>query len=148
MSASDRDFKRYDKPRRGKGGKFFEKGRQIDLNARDEIRALLGDQPRQRDLLIEYLHLIQDKFGHLSHQHLTALADDMRLGLTEVYEVATFYHHFDVVLEDDTPPPPLTVRVCDSLTCSMFGAQQLIEELQTAVDGNDLPGDIGVLGSR
>ena len=133
MSASDRDFKRYDKPRRSKGGKFFDKGRQIDVRALDEVRALLDDKPRRRDLLIEFLHLIQDSRGYLAHQHLAALAHEMRLALTEVYEVATFYHHFDVVLEDETPPPALTVRICDSLTCSMFGAQKLLADVQAAV---------------
>ncbi len=137
MSASDRDFKRYDKPRRGKGGKFFEKGRQLDPGALEDVRTLLGDRPRRRDLLIEHLHLIQDDRGHLPHRHLVALAHEMRLALTEVYEVATFYHHFDVVLEDETPPPATTVRVCDSLTCSLFGAERLIADLGGAV-GDDV----------
>ena len=74
----------------------------------DEVRALLGDRPRRRDLLIEHLHLIQDRYGHLSAAHLAALAEEMRLPQAEVYEVATFYAHFDVVKEGETPPPPLT----------------------------------------
>jgi len=106
------------------------KGRQVDPAALDEVRALLGDRPRQRDLLIEHLHLIQDTHHHLSARHLAALAMEMRLSLTEVYEVATFYAHFDVVMDDETPPPPLTIRVCDSLTCELMGAQQLLDELQ------------------
>ena len=84
---------------------------------------LLGDRPRRRDLLIEHLHLIQDRYGHLSAAHLAALAQEMKLALTEVYEVATFYAHFDVVKEGETPPPPVTVRVCDSLSCAMAGAR-------------------------
>ncbi len=92
------------------------KGRQVDLKALDEVIALLGDRPRRRDLLIEHLHLIQDQYRPLSAAHLAALAQEMRLALTEVYEVATFYAHFDVVKEG-APPPPVTVRVCDSLTC-------------------------------
>ena len=82
------------------------------------MRALLGDRPRRRDLLIEHLHLIQDRYGHLSAAHLAALAEEMRLAQAEVYEVATFYAHFDVVKEGETPPPPVTVRVCDSLSCA------------------------------
>ena len=105
------------------------KGRQIDPRALDEVRALLGDKPRRRDLLIEHLHLIQDAYGYLSAAHLAALAAEMKLAQTEVYEVATFYAHFDVVKEDETPPPPVTVRVCDSLSCAMAGAEKLLAEL-------------------
>jgi NADH:ubiquinone oxidoreductase subunit F (NADH-binding)/NADH:ubiquinone oxidoreductase subunit E len=105
------------------------KGRQIDLVALDEVRALLGERPRRRDLLIEHLHLIQDKHGYLSAAHLAALAAEMRLAQTEVYEVATFYAHFDVVKEGETPPPPVTVRVCDSLSCAMAGGEDLLERL-------------------
>ena len=105
------------------------KGRQIDLQALDEVRALLGDRPRRRDLLIEHLHLIQDEYGHLSAAHLAALAAEMKLAQTEVYEVATFYAHFDVVKEGETPPPPITVRVCDSLSCAMAGAEHLLATL-------------------
>src|SRR2546423_5609760 len=105
------------------------KGRQIDPAAADEVRALLGDQPRRRDLLIEHLHLIQDRYGYLSAAHLAALAAEMKLAQTEVYEVATFYAHFDVVKENETPPPPITVRVCDSLSCAMAGAEKLLATL-------------------
>jgi formate dehydrogenase len=105
------------------------KGRQIDPQVLDEVRALLGDRERRRDLLIEHLHLIQDRYGHLSAAHLAALAHEMQLALAEVYEVATFYAHFDVVKEGDTPPPPVTVRVCDSLSCAMAGGERLLQEL-------------------
>src|SRR5216683_6863616 len=105
------------------------KGRQVDPRALDEVRALLGDRSRRRDLLIEHLHLIQDRYGHLSAAHLAALAQEMKLAQTEVYEVATFYAHFDVVKEDEAPPPALTVRVCDSLSCAMAGAEHLLRTL-------------------
>ena len=105
------------------------KGRQVDPRALEEVRALLGERSRQRDLLIEHLHLIQDKYGYLSAAHLTALASEMKLALTEVYEVATFYAHFDVVKEGETPPPEITVRVCDSLSCAMAGGEKLLAEL-------------------
>src|SRR6476619_7456281 len=105
------------------------KGRQVDPRALAQVCALLGDRPRRRDLLIEHLHLIQDEYGYLSAAHLTALALEMKLALTEVYEVATFYSHFDVVKEGETPPPPVTVRVCDSLSCAMAGAEHLLQNL-------------------
>src|ERR1700716_1044183 len=105
------------------------KGRQVDPTALDEVCALLGDRERRRDLLIEHLHLIQDEYGYLSAAHLTALAMEMKLALTEVYEVATFYAHFDVVKEGEAPPPPVTVRVCDSLSCAMAGAEHLLRDL-------------------
>ncbi len=105
------------------------KGRQVDLQALDDVRALLGERPRRRDLLIEHLHLIQDRFGYLGAAHLAALAQEMKLALTEVYEVATFYAHFDVVKEGEPPPPAVTVRVCDSLSCAMAGAEHLLRDL-------------------
>src|SRR6267142_982445 len=105
------------------------KGRQVDPGALEEVRGLLGERSRRRDLLIEHLHLIQDAYGHLSASHLAALAQEMKLALTEVYEVATFYAHFDVVKEGETPPPPVTVRVCDSLSCAMAGAEKLLGAL-------------------
>ena len=111
------------------------KGRQVDPRALEELRALLGERSRQRDLLIEYLHLIQDRYGHLSAEHLAALAQEMRLALTEVYEVATFYAHFDVVKEGEVPPPAVTVRVCDSLSCAMAGAETLLRELPARLGG-------------
>src|SRR3954464_14890864 len=109
------------------------KGRQVDPAALSEVQELLGEGERRRDLLIEHLHLLQDNFGCLHARHLAALAEEMRLALVEVYEVASFYAHFDIVLEDETPPPPLTVRVCDSLTCEMFGAAELLDELQNRI---------------
>jgi formate dehydrogenase len=112
-----------------KKGKFGLKGRGVDPKARDEIRTLLGKEPRRRDLLIEHLHKIQDRYGHLSSAHVAALAEAMKLSQTEVYEVATFYHHFDVVKENETPPPALTVRVCDSLSCELAGAEKLLNGL-------------------
>jgi len=110
------------------------KGRPVDPEARREIVALLGDRPRRRDLLIEFLHLVQDAFGCISAAHVVALAEEMKLAMTEVYEVATFYHHFDVVKEGDAPPPPLTVRVCESLSCAMAGAGDVAASLQGLVD--------------
>src|ERR1700748_1647714 len=112
------------------------KGRQIDPAAAEEVAALLTDRSRRRDLLIEHLHLIQDKYGCISAAHLAALAAEMKLAQTEVYEVATFYAHFDVVKEDETPPPPVTVRVCDSLSCAMAGAEKLIAELPAKLGRN------------
>ena len=108
------------------------KGRQVDGKAAAEIAALLGDGERRRDLLIEYLHLIQDKYHHLSAAHMAALAQEMRLSQTEVYEVASFYAHFDIVMEGEMPPPPLTVRVCDSLSCALAGSEKLLADLKLA----------------
>ena len=113
-------------------GRAQPKGRQVDPDARAEIRALLGDQPLRRDLLIEHLHLIQDRYGHLSAAHLAALAAEMKMAQTEVYEVATFYAHFDVVHDDETPPPATTIRVCDSLSCALAGAEKLMAALEGA----------------
>src|SRR5919205_1503373 len=108
------------------------KGRQVDPSAAHEIELLLGDRPRRRDLLIEYLHLIQDKYHQISAAHLAALADEMKLAFAEVFETATFYAHFDVVKEGEPDIAPLTIRVCDSLTCAMLGGEKLLEELQNA----------------
>ncbi len=110
-------------------GRNFPKGRQVDPTALAEVAELLGARSRQRDLLIEHLHLIQDRYGCLHARHLAALADEMKLALVEVYEVASFYAHFDIVMDGEAPPPPVTVRVCDSLTCALFGAQTLLAEL-------------------
>jgi formate dehydrogenase len=106
------------------------KGRQVQPRAATEIAALLGERPRRRDLLVEHLHLIQDAYGQLSAPHLVALAEEMGLAFAEVYETATFYAHFDVVKEGDAPLPARTVRVCDSLTCALFGADALLATLQ------------------
>ncbi len=105
------------------------KGRQVDGEALAEVEALLGERPRRRDLLIEFLHLVQDRYGQLSATHLAALAQAMGLPMAEVYEVASFYAHFDIVGEGEEAIPPLTVRVCDSLTCEMLGAQDLLDRL-------------------
>ncbi|MFL5209302.1 MAG: NADH-ubiquinone oxidoreductase-F iron-sulfur binding region domain-containing protein [Microvirga sp.] len=112
------------------------KGRQVDPQALEEIRALLGDRPRRADLVIEHLHLLQDQYGGLHARHLVALADEMRLALVEVYEVASFYAHFDIVMDGEPAPPPVTVRVCDSLTCAMMGAERLLAELKGSLEPN------------
>jgi formate dehydrogenase len=116
------------------------RGRQVDQASLDEVRALLGDSPRRSDLLIEFLHLIQDHYGCLHARHLAALAKEMRLALVEVYEVATFYAHFDIVMDGEEPPPFLTVRVCDSLSCALAGAETLLSALQ-----NDLGRSVRVV---
>ncbi|MFQ5954402.1 MAG: NAD(P)H-dependent oxidoreductase subunit E, partial [Kiloniellales bacterium] len=109
------------------------KGRQVDPEALRQVRDLLGDRSRRRDLLIEHLHLIQDRYGCLSAAHLAALAQEMRLSQAEVYEVASFYAHFDIVMEGEPAPPPVTVRVCDSLSCALMGAEGLLSELPAAL---------------
>ncbi|MBS3955179.1 MAG: NAD(P)H-dependent oxidoreductase subunit E [Methylomicrobium sp.] len=106
------------------------KGHAVDLSALDEIRTLLGNEPRRPDLLIEHLHKIQDTFHHISSKHLVALASEMKLSPAEVFEVASFYHHFDVIKEGQTPPPDLTIRVCESVSCEMAGAHDLISALE------------------
>ena len=119
-------------PRNKTGGKRVRgtlKGRRVEPQARGDVRALLGSDPRRRDLLIEYLHRIQDRYGCLAAAHLVALADELKMAMAEVFEVATFYHHFDVVKEGDAAPPAVTVRVCDSLSCEMAGAHALLHAL-------------------
>ena len=118
---------------RGKG-RTTPKGRQVLDQALVDVRSLLVGKSRNQDLLIEFLHLVQDKFGCLSAAHLRALAEEMRLSQAEVYEVATFYAHFDVVKEDETPPPELTIRVCDSLSCELAGSQELMAALKSSLD--------------
>jgi formate dehydrogenase len=114
----------------GKGkGRHKPKGRQVQDDALAEIQALLSARPRRADLLIEYMHLIQDQYGHLSSVHLAALAEEMKLAQSEVYEVATFYAHFDVVKEGEAAPPNLTIRVCDSLACELAGSEDLLRDL-------------------
>ncbi|MCV6823854.1 MULTISPECIES: NAD(P)H-dependent oxidoreductase subunit E [Halocynthiibacter] len=123
----------------GKGkGRATPKGRQLDDQAHAEVRALLQDRPRRHDLLIEFLHLIQDAYGHLSAAHLRALAEEMRLSMAEVQEVASFYAHFDIVREGETPPPDLTIRVCDSLSCELAGAEQLLKALEAGCDARKI----------
>jgi formate dehydrogenase len=118
---------------RGNGRRAQAKGRPVDAQALEDVRALLKDAPRRRDLLIEHLHLLQDRYGHLSAAHLAALAREMKLAQAEVYEVATFYHHFDIVKEGEAAPPALTVRVCDSLACAMAGSEALLARLKTTL---------------
>ena len=133
MSHSVQKVQPFEHPGEGrKRAKATPKGRQIDPQAAEDIEILLGDRPRRRDLLIEYLHLIQDRYNQISAAHLAALADSMRLAFSEVFETATFYAHFDVVKEGQPNLPPLTIRVCDSLTCSMLGAETLLNELQNS----------------
>ena len=122
----------------GKRARAFPKGRQLDIEAFEEIRALLGDRPRRHDLLIEYLHLIQDRYHAISARHLKALCEELRLPQAAAYEVATFYAHFDVVKEGETPPPPTTIRVCDSITCAIKGATALFEALKSRTDPKDV----------
>jgi len=117
----------------GKRRKGAAKGRKPDPQTVQQIRDLLGDRPRRADLLIEHLHLIQDHFNYIDSAHMLALAQEMRLSAAELYEIASFYHHFDVIRDGDPPPPRLTVRICDSISCSLAGAETLVKELQQAV---------------
>ena len=133
MSNDVHQVRSFEHPGEGrKRAKSTPKGRQIDPTAAHEIETLLGDRPRRRDLLIEHLHLIQDTYHQISAAHLAALADEMKLSFAEVFETATFYAHFDVVKDGEPDIPPLTIRVCDSLTCAMFGAEKLLHDLQAA----------------
>jgi formate dehydrogenase beta subunit len=132
MSHDAQKVRSFEHPGEGrKRAKSTPKGRQVDPQAAEEIAVLLGDRPRRRDLLIEHLHLIQDKHHQISAAHLAALADEMKLSFAEVFETATFYAHFDIVKEGEANVPPLTIRVCDSLTCAMLGGERLLGELQT-----------------
>jgi len=121
-----------------KRARAFPKGRQFEDAALREVRELLGSRPRRPDLLIEFLHLIQDRYHYLSARHLRALCEEMRLPQAAVYEVATFYSHFDVVKEDETPPPPTTIRVCDSITCELKGAEALLAALKSRVNPKEV----------
>jgi formate dehydrogenase len=119
--------------RKGRGRIGVPKGRVLEIGALEEVEALLAGRPRDRDLLIEHLHLVQDHFGGLRAGHLQALAKLMGLAMAEVYEVASFYAHFDLIADDAEPPPALTVRVCDSLSCALAGAERLLAELPAAL---------------
>src|SRR6202035_3237677 len=131
MSHDVQKVRSFEHPGEGRRrAKSTPKGRQVDPTAAHEIELLLGDRPRRRDLLIEHLHLIQDKYRQISAAHLAALADEMNLAFAEVFETATFYAHFDVVKEGEPDIAPLTIRVCDSLTCAMLGAEKLLQGLQ------------------
>src|SRR3984957_17030025 len=134
VQASDvQKVRQFEHPGEGrKRAKSTPKGRQIDPTAAHEIELLLGDRPRRRDLLIEHLHLIQDQYRQISAGHLAALAEEMKLSFAEVFESATFYARFDVVKEGEPRIAPLTIRVCDSLTCAMLGAEKLLGELQSS----------------
>jgi formate dehydrogenase len=133
MSHDVQQVRSFEHPGEGRRrAKSTPKGRQIDPQAAEQIALLLGDRPRRRDLLIEHLHLIQDTYRQISAAHLAALADEMKLAFAEVFETATFYAHFDIVKEGEPDIPPLTIRVCDSLTCAMLGAENLLHELQDA----------------
>src|SRR5579864_4922417 len=130
VSVSAPEFTSKNKKGGGRGRvRSSPKGRGVDPQAREEVRALLADAPRRRDLLIEHLHKIQDRYGCLSARHLVALADQMKMAMAEVYEVATFYHHFDIVKEGETAPPGITVRVCDSIACELAGSLELLAKL-------------------
>ncbi|HEX6795469.1 MAG TPA: NAD(P)H-dependent oxidoreductase subunit E [Casimicrobiaceae bacterium] len=122
--------------RGGRGVKARPKGRHVNAEALADVQRLLGDAPRERSLLIEHLHRIQDARGYLPASYLVALAQEMKLAMTEVYEVATFYHHFDVVDADQAPPPPVTIRVCETLSCKMAGADALRDALLAHGDAN------------
>jgi formate dehydrogenase len=113
------------------------KGRGVDPQSREEVLALLGNAPRRRDLLIEYLHQIQDRFGCLTAPHLAALAAELSMAMAEVYEVATFYHHFDVVKEGEAAPPRITVRVCGSIACELAGSHELLKAMRARL-GEDV----------
>jgi formate dehydrogenase beta subunit len=133
MSHDVQQVRSFDHPGEGRRrAKSTPKGRQIDPQAAEEIALLLGDRPRRRDLLIEHLHLIQDTYHQISAAHLAALAEEMKLAFAEVFETATFYAHFDIVKEGEPDIAPLTIRVCDSLTCAMLGAEKLLHGLQSA----------------
>src|SRR6202047_4854325 len=133
MSHDVHQVRSFEHPGEGRRrAKSTPKGRQVDPQSAEQIALLLGDRPRRRDLLIEHLHLIQDTYRQISAAHLAALADEMKLAFAEVFETATFYAHFDVVKEGEADIAPLTIRVCDSLTCAMLGAEKLLQELQTS----------------
>src|SRR5437667_2846492 len=130
MHASVRHDRRIHPGSGRRRGPDHPKGRQVDPAALAEVAALLGDSERRPDLLIEHLHLLQDHFGCLHARHLVALAEEMHLALAEVYEVASFYAHSDIVMDDEAPPPAVTVRVCDSLSCALGGGERLLEDLR------------------
>ena len=121
---------------RGKKGRIT--GRVLDQTAFNQVNELIGDESKSRDMLIEHLHKIQDTYRFISNRHIIALAKIMNLSMAAVYETATFYHHFDITNENETPPPEITVRVCESVTCEMFGAKKLIKELKLATDSKKI----------
>ena len=114
------------------------KGRQLDESSVIEVQSLLGSDERRKDLLIEYLHRIQDKYGCLEARHICALASELRLSQVEVYEVASFYDHFDVIKEGEDCPPPHTIRVCDSISCQLGGCESLLKDLESKADSSQI----------
>jgi formate dehydrogenase len=140
------EVRRFEHPGAGRGkARAAPKGRNVQPQAQQEVAALLGDRPRDRDLLIEHLHLIQDTYGQVSAEHLAALAVEMRLGYAEAYETATFYAHFNVVKEGQPKLAPTVVRVCDGLTCEMFGARALLARLQAMAEEGRLGSGVRVV---
>ncbi len=130
MSDDDNKPRKFPHPGAGRSRAVIHpKGRQLDADAHGDILALLADRSRQRDFLIEYLHLIQDKYRCLAPNHLVALAHEMKLSLAEIYETATFYAHFDILADDEPTPPEITIRVCDGIACEMAGAEALLDGL-------------------
>ena len=135
------DVVRFEHPGAGRRrARSTPKGREVLPDAKHEVATLLGDAPRRRDLLIEHLHLIQDTHHQLSTAHLAALADEMGMAFAEVFEVATFYAHFDVVREGEPDLAPVTIRVCDTIMCAMRGAEALFADLKAREAGGTLPG--------
>lgn len=118
----------------GQRRKFGPRGRPLDETALGDVRDALGATGRRRDLLIEALHRLQDRFGALRAAHLRALAEEFAIPQAEVFEVASFYHHFDIVKEGEAPPPALTVRVCDGISCMLEGAEALARAIEVGVD--------------
>jgi len=123
-------------PGRGGKGPYAGKGRQAEPKAAIEVATLIAKTPRTRDMLIEALHLLQDAYGCITAQNLVALAEEYQLPLSEVYETATFYHHFDVLKDDEAPPAEITVRVCNSITCDMMGSKELTQSLRSSQKKN------------
>lgn len=140
MQEATSNVRRFEHPGRGGRARPTPKGRQVEPQAKHEIEALLDGLPRRRDMLIEYMHLIQDAYHQLSTPHLAALADEMGLAFAEVYETATFYAHFDVVREGEPDLAPTVIRVCDTVTCCMYGAEQLFTDLKAQEEAGNLPG--------
>ena len=118
-----------------KNKKLRQRGRQVNFEIRKELIKLLDVSNYRRDHLIEYLHVIQDNKGHINDEFMAALANLLGISQTEVYEVATFYHHFDVITNDQTVPPKLTIRVCDSVSCELNGANELAQNLDDYYKG-------------
>ena len=121
-----------DKALKKKKKRWTTKGRQVEISYLEEIKNIFKDKVIQRDELIENLHLIQDNFGVLYDKHLVAFSEISNLALSEIYEVATFYAHFNIVKNSETYEPIKVVRVCESLTCELFGAHKLLKDLKSS----------------